>query len=305
MGPRKTMEGWIALTRVTNGPPKRVTFKNKNYVVWKTESCGTQVMHDACCHRGASLSLGKVERDGSLTCGYHGWNFKCNRLKQPWSDGEESVSFEFDSREQDGLLWIRPKGLDGTHGPPQVPHQNDEKFNTAWFETEINQCAQLIIENGIDPAHASWVHANGLGFGTENEEPTNLTHGWNTITFGYIPNKYAFSTSLFGIRNTKNFHAFELPYTTWSEVILENNKKLMTFVTLCPISENKTKMFVAFANNLGVPSDLFVMMGKEIVNQDRKILENQDPSFAHKGLSGKYDQLSLAYRNTLQNLTFK
>ena len=79
----------------------------------------------------------------------------------------------------------------------------------------------------------------------------------------------------------------------------------MTFVTLCPISENKTKMFVAFANNLGVPSDLFVMMGKEIVNQDRKILENQDPSFAHKGLSGKYDQLSLAYRNTLQNLTFK
>lgn len=302
------MEGWIAVTRTPTlkvGQTNRVTFKNKNYVVWKSDSCGTQIMPDACCHRGASLSLGKIERDGSLTCGYHGWNFKCNRMKQPWSETSEQISNDFDTLEQDGLLWIRPRGLSGTHGPPSVPYQDDASYNTAWFDTEINQCAQLIIENGIDPAHASWVHANGLGFGTEDEEPTDVVHGWNTITFGYVPNKYAFTTSFFGARNTKNFHAFELPYTTWSEVILESGKKLMTYVTLCPISDLKTKMFVAFANNLGVPSDIFVMMGKEIVNQDRKILENQDPSFATKGLSGKYDQLSLAYRNALQNLIFK
>ena len=301
-------EGWIALTRTPNlliSKPSRVTFRNKNYVVWKSDSCGTQIMPDACCHRGASLSRGKVERDGSLTCGYHGWNFKCNRLKQPWIENEEFISPEFDTCEQDGLLWVRPRGLIGDHTPPQVPYQNHPSFNTAWFETEINQCAQLIIENGIDPAHASWVHANGLGFGTENEEPTDVVHSGNAISFGYIPNKNALSTSLFGISRTKNFHVFELPYTTWSEVILESGKKLMTYVTLCPISDSKTKMFVAFANNLGVPSDIFVMMGKEIVNQDRYILENQDSSFANKGLSGKYDQLSLAYRNALQNLTFK
>lgn len=234
---------------------------------------------------------------------YHGWRFSGKKIYKPWSEGSEAYQSDFDTRESDGLLWVRPRGLEGPD-PPEVPYQMPG-FHTSWFETTINQCAQLVLENGIDPSHASWVHANGLGFGTSNEEPTNITHEGNRIDFDYVPNRNSLSSQLFGISTTHNSHLFALPYTTWSDVTINDGKVLMTWVSLCPIEDKRTKMFVAFAQNLGVPSDLFVVMGREIVEQDRRILENQDSSFAFKGVAGKHDELVVAYRAALHNLAFR
>jgi len=300
------MEGWIAVTRtatLTPNAPTRVMLKNKNYAVWKHWSSNEiQVVPDACRHRGASLSLGPIANDGCVTCPYHGWKTKASKTVQPWGGLIEYTSPEFVVKERDGLVWVRPWGLRGPEEPPVVPRTG---FNTCWFEADMNQSAQLIIENGIDPSHASWVHANGLGFGTEGEEPKNVKHSGNSIEFDYVPNRYALTSQLFGITNTKNIHTFVVPYTTWSDVILDSGKKLMTFVTLLPMTDTKTRMFIGFSQDFGVPSELFVAMGKEIVEQDRRILENQDPSFAFKGQVGKYDGLITTYRTALQSLAFK
>jgi phenylpropionate dioxygenase-like ring-hydroxylating dioxygenase large terminal subunit len=211
---------------------------------------------------------------------------------------------EYNTWEKDGLLWVRPVGLQGPE-PPGVPHSTDPGFNTAWFETTIKQSAQLIIENGIDPCHASWVHANPFGFGSEAEKPTNVIHVGNTIEFDYVPNKEGISTKLFGLDTTKNFHKFVLPYTTWSDVIIHGGKVLTTYVTLCPVSDTETKMFVGFSQNFGVPSELFILMGKAIVEQDRVILENIDTSYRYRGLTGEHDELVELYRNSLHKLMFR
>ena len=79
----------------------------------------------------------------------------------------------------------------------------------------------------------------------------------------------------------------------------------MTFVTLLPMTDTRTKMFVVFSQDFGVPSELFVAMGKEIVEQDRKILEAQDVSFVSKGQPGKYDTIIMSYRRALQSVVFK
>lgn len=302
-------EGWIALTRTSTlkpAVPLRVTLKNKHYAVWKHWSSNEiQVVPDACRHRGASLSDGKLSNDGCAVCPYHGWKTKSSKIVQPWNGLIEYTTPEFMVKEQDGFVWARPWGLSGPLDPPSVPYMTAKGFHSCWFETEIHQCAQLIIENGIDPSHASWVHANGLGFGTEDEEPRNVKHTANTIEFDYVPNRYALTSQIFGITNTKNFHTFLVPYTTWSEVILPSGKKLLTFVTLLPMTDTRTKMFVVFSQNFGVPSELFVAMGKEIVEQDRKILEAQDSSFVYKGQPGKHDGLIMSYRHALQSVIFK
>ena len=302
-------EGWIALTRTSTlkpAVPLRVTLKNKHYAVWKHWSSNEiQVVPDACHHRGASLSDGKLSNDGCAVCPYHGWKTKSSKIVQPWNGLIEYTTPEFMVKEQDGFVWARPWGLSGPLDPPSVPYMTAKGFHSCWFETEIHQCAQLIIENGIDPSHASWVHANGLGFGTEDEEPRNVKHTANTIEFDYVPNRYALTSQIFGITNTKNFHTFLVPYTTWSEVILPSGKKLLTFVTLLPMTDTRTKMFVVFSQNFGVPSELFVAMGKEIVEQDRKILEAQDSSFVYKGQPGKHDGLIMSYRHALQSVIFK
>jgi hypothetical protein len=88
-------------------------------------------------------------------------------------------------------------------------------------------------------------------------------------------------------------------------VVVHGDKVLMTYVTLCPIDEFTTKMFVGFSQNLGFPSSLFVIMGKAIVEQDRAILENLDSSFRFKGMNGEHDELVVAYREALHNSIFK
>jgi hypothetical protein len=88
-------------------------------------------------------------------------------------------------------------------------------------------------------------------------------------------------------------------------VVVHGDKVLMTYVTLCPLDEFTTKMFVGFSQNFGVPSSLFVLMGKAIVEQDRKVLENLDPTFRYKGMNGEHDELVIAYRDALHNLLFK
>jgi len=302
-------EGWIALTHISTlkpNVPTKVTLKNKHYAVWKHWSSNQiQVVSDACQHRGASLCNGKIANDGCVVCPYHGWKTKSSKVVQPWSNLIENTTPEFFVKEQDGFVWARPWTIHGSLDPPSVPYLTAKGFHSCWFETEINQCAQLIIENGIDPSHASWVHADGLGFGTPDEEPQNVRHTANTIEFEYVPNRYALTSQLFGITNTKNFHTFSVPYTTWSEVILASGKKLMTFVTLLPMTDTRTKMFVVFSQDFGVPSELFVAMGKEIVEQDRKILEAQDSSFVYKGHPGKHDGLIMSYRHALDSVIFK
>ena len=299
------MEGWIAVTRTTTlgQQPRRVSLSNKNYVVWRDKSFTPRIQADVCKHRGASLSTGRV-RDGCIECPYHGWKYTETSVTRPWSETPDNFMNEFNTWEKNGLLWVRPIGLQGPE-PPEVPYVTEPGFNTAWFETTIKQSAQLIIENGIDPCHASWVHANPLGFGSEAEKPANVIHVGNTIEFDYVPNKEGVSTKLFGLDKTHNFHKFVLPYTTWSDVVIHGGKILMTYVTLCPVSEFETKMFVGFSQNFGVPSELFIIMGKAIVEQDRVILENIDPSYRYKGIAGEHDELVEMYRKSLHELLFR
>jgi len=299
------MEGWIAVTRTTTlgQKPRRVSLLNKNYVVWRDKNHVPRIQTDTCIHRGASLSTGRV-RDGCIECPYHGWKYTENSVIQSWSKVPEYFTNEFSTKDKDGLLWVRPVGLEGPE-PPSVPHMYEDGFNTVWFETTIKQSAQLIIENGIDPCHASWVHANPLGFGNQSEKPTNVYHTKNTIEFDYVPNTQGISTKLFGIQTTMNFHKFVLPYTTWSDVTISGGKILTTYVTLCPVNEYETKMFVGFSQNFGIPSEVFILMGKAIVEQDRAILENIESTYRYKGIPGEHDELVEMYRKSIQRLVFR
>jgi len=87
--------------------------------------------------------------------------------------------------------------------------------------------------------------------------------------------------------------------------MVRGDNVLRTYVTLGPIDEVTSKMYVGFSQNFGVPSSLFVLMGKAIVEQDRAILENLDSSFRFKGMNGEHDELVVAYREALHNSIFK
>ena len=63
----------------------------KRLVVWQSGDDGAfSTMDDACPHKLAPLSLGKVTDDGGLMCRYHGWCFnssgKCTKIPMATSE---------------------------------------------------------------------------------------------------------------------------------------------------------------------------------------------------------------------------
>src|SRR5262245_57375039 len=55
--------------------PVRVTIGDERFALWRDATGAACAVADACPHRNAPLSLGRVRPDGRLACNYHGWDF--------------------------------------------------------------------------------------------------------------------------------------------------------------------------------------------------------------------------------------
>ena len=65
-----------SVSALTGLGPQQVEILGQNYAVWQSGSGGEwSVTLDACPHRLAPLSQGRVDANGCLECPYHGWQF--------------------------------------------------------------------------------------------------------------------------------------------------------------------------------------------------------------------------------------
>jgi phthalate 4,5-dioxygenase oxygenase subunit len=116
-----------------------------------------------CAHRGADLSLGRLE-DGGLRCYFHGWLFAGDGscLEVP----AEPVGSTFASkvritsypvRERNGIYWAYL----GPGEPPNLPALDcftaPDEYAFA-FKGYLDCNWLQALEVGIDPAHASYLH---------------------------------------------------------------------------------------------------------------------------------------------------
>lgn len=147
----------LAFERDITGP-KRVTFQNKNLVLWKGKK-GVVAQPDSCPHRAAKLSDGRVI-DNRLECPYHGWRFnetgKCTKIPQLLPGKKKPGACNLKNTEicsYDGIVWSGDK-------VPTVP-AFEKEYNT-YFITDKSYYLpfsyQLQIENLLDPAHLHFVH---------------------------------------------------------------------------------------------------------------------------------------------------
>jgi len=302
---------WIALTRTRNiamNTPKAVHWKRGPLVVYRNKKNEVVVVPGRCVHRGMDLSVGKVlESSGCLECPYHGWTYGPDgHYQMPFSAERQKTNVPYRFVEQDGLLWAGPLGTSSMDGPPKVDAPAGAK--TIWFEKVIEQSAQVVLENGIDPTHASFVHANAAGFGVYKQAPKGVKHAPDAMSFWYKPNPDVPLSVLLDIQDTYNVHACAMPYTSWSDVHVGKNV-LKTFVTLLPETEDRTRMFVGFARTFLTHAwfdPLMLLMGHAIVEQDRQVLERIDKTLNDHGiLDPVFDALVAQYRSRLDACVLK
>jgi phthalate 4,5-dioxygenase len=54
--------------------PRRVRLFGESFVAFRDTNGRVGLLDEFCCHRSASLTLGRVEESG-IRCLYHGWKF--------------------------------------------------------------------------------------------------------------------------------------------------------------------------------------------------------------------------------------
>jgi phthalate 4,5-dioxygenase len=153
---------------VPDCPPIGVTALGENYVAFRDSAGRVGFIDELCCHRGASLTYGRVE-EGGIRCIYHGW--KCDvegtlmetpnggnaRLKDHVRQGSYPV------REAGGLGWVYLGPPDTIPPLPRFPWM-DRPASEVVANEVVYDCNWLQVQEGsLDSSHLGIMHLdNGV-----------------------------------------------------------------------------------------------------------------------------------------------
>lgn len=155
--------------------PHPVQLLGQSLVVWH-DGAAWRCFADACAHRFAPLSEGRVE-GGCLQCSYHGWSFDggggCARVpqaQQPHAAGERARVGAFQTREEAGMLWVWGDAAstvaeaEAALPLPLSPllRQLCERSPAAGFQRDLPYGYELLGENLLDVSHLPFSH-HGVG----------------------------------------------------------------------------------------------------------------------------------------------
>jgi len=186
--------------------PHKAQLLGLNLVLWnsggedatKEESLSSwNAFRDACPHRMAPLSEGRIEiddnNDATLFCSYHGWTFgeegSCTsipysppKLEERHRQAPRACAEVYPSRTIDGFVWVFPQsGMKGIMRSEQRPlpliselhgEIKNHKGNTkkVLWKSKIPAGVRdfpcgfdTMIENTLDPAHFCAAHHGTLG----------------------------------------------------------------------------------------------------------------------------------------------
>jgi vanillate O-demethylase monooxygenase subunit len=157
-------------------------------VIYRLENGKIAALQDACPHRLAPLSLGKLKGD-NIECGYHGMTFDCagKCVLIPGQDiipGSALVR-SFPVEVKYGLVWLWMG--DAKNADPKkifhLPQYDQDGWHAVQGDTLRIECNYLsLCDNLLDPAHVTFVHTTTLGTPAGASVPVNNEYRNNEIT---------------------------------------------------------------------------------------------------------------------------
>jgi phenylpropionate dioxygenase-like ring-hydroxylating dioxygenase large terminal subunit len=160
----------VMFSRKLRRKPVPFTLLGRKIVLVRDQG-NVHALQDRCPHRGIPLSAGVRLSRGTITCPYHGWTYelKSGKLVAVLTDvpdsgicGKANVMV-YPVEERAGLIWVYV----GTGNPPPV--EVDIPADLLSPDIVILGRAKeergnwrLAAENGIDEAHARFLHRTGI-----------------------------------------------------------------------------------------------------------------------------------------------
>jgi nitrite reductase/ring-hydroxylating ferredoxin subunit len=156
------------------GDPVHVELLGEHFVAFRDSEGKVGLLDEACCHRGASLLLGRVEGCG-IRCIYHGWKFAVDGkvLETPnVPDGKFKDRIRARAhpvREAGGLIWTYLGPADLQPQFPDWPWMNvDDAHRVNAFALFPCNYVQ-VMEGLVDSSHLSVLHITPLSQAGKSE----------------------------------------------------------------------------------------------------------------------------------------
>lgn len=287
--------------------PTKAKVLGQNIVLFRNEQGEIQCLADVCLHRGGSLGEGWVAGD-NVVCPYHGWEYdgqgSCKHIPSEGRDFKISKRFQvdsYDALERYGMIWVFMGDLpeEERFPIPEFPEYDDPQWRIVKTEGEWKAEAARVVENGIDIAHASFVHPT---FGYNSTCPDNYIEAvekhewWGRATNVLYPPALKGS---FGLRRlirkdraeTKVHSSWYLPgYCVRMQIDVNPKWTIVMFDANTPVDEHTTRTFLIqgrnfFRSRLMDRGSLKRLEG--IFKEDLKIVEAANPYYLPETLQNE------------------
>lgn len=312
--------------------PYPVKMLGADLALYRDSTGELRCLSAVCCHRGASLAVGKVQGD-CLACPYHGWEFnaegQCTKIPALGPDAKIPKRARLDSypvREKFGWIWVF-LGDDLSQAPPfpgddVYPEYDDRetwRVIRANFAIPVNW--ERSEENSIDGAHPSFVHK---AFGSRRDPTVNIvpveTDAWSASTTRKRtpPDRGDKTGAMKAITgenrgmNVATTKFFICGIMNRTDIKRADGVHQVQLATRTPIDEYNTHVYIMQARNyLKEPEhDAERMAGimqarEEDVGVVTTVRPHLAPRRASHDLLTEADQLETAFRRKMKELTAK
>jgi nitrite reductase/ring-hydroxylating ferredoxin subunit len=185
--------GWFQVAwsdELAAGESKLLHYFGEDFVIWRGESGGVHALDPYCLHLGANLGVGGKVEGEDIRCPWHRWK---------WDGDGRNVDIPYSKQQCKKHLRIRTWPIVERYGGIYVWHDQAERaplwempvidrFEDPGFypmDAEMRQThrvkchPQLVVENGVDPAHVMPIH--GAGEMPEIQSYGSDGHIWRTV----------------------------------------------------------------------------------------------------------------------------
>jgi len=172
---------------VTAKQPLARTIAGRPLALWRNSDGRAVALADACWHRLAPLSKGKVLGD-EIQCPYHGLRYnsagRCTSMPAQETINPSAVVPSYPVVERYRYVWVWVGDPD-LADPAAVPdmHQMDSPEWAGDGETIYAPCNyQLVLDNLMDLTHEEFVHSSSIGQDELSEAEFEVSHSDRGVT---------------------------------------------------------------------------------------------------------------------------